>query len=97
MYATFIKLDFVAAKEQQESNMEAICTNPEILQGTPVFKGTRVPIRILFEYLEAGDNLSQFLEEFPSVSKQMAQAVLAQDLAAASRDAQKKAAICGFF
>lgn len=87
MYATFIKLDFVAAKEQQESNMEAICTNPEILQGTPVFKGTRVPIRILFEYLEAGDNLSQFLEEFPSVSKQMAQAVLAQALAAASRDA----------
>ncbi len=67
--------------------MEAISTHPDILQGTPVFKGTRVPIRILFEYLEAGDNLSQFLEEFPSVSKQMAQTVLAQALAAASRDA----------
>ncbi len=64
MYATFIKLDLVAAKEQQERDMEAICINPEILQGTPVFKGTRVPIRILFEYIEAGDNLSQFWKNF---------------------------------
>ncbi|MEN9865693.1 MAG: hypothetical protein RL748_1283 [Pseudomonadota bacterium] len=56
--------------------MQAISSNPEILQGTPVFTGTRVPIRILFEHLEAGESLTQFLEEFPSVSKQLAQQVL---------------------
>ena len=67
--------------------MQAISSNPAILSGTPVFSGTRVPIRILFEYLEAGDSLTRFLEEFPSVSKQLAQAVLEQALAAATRDA----------
>ncbi len=41
--------------------------DPEILGGTPVFLGTRVPVRILFEYLEAGDSLEVFLDEFPSV------------------------------
>jgi uncharacterized protein (DUF433 family) len=46
--------------------------DPDILQGTPVFCGTRVPIRILFEHLEAGDNLEVFLEDFPSVSRQQA-------------------------
>lgn len=56
--------------------MQAISSNPEILQGKPVFTGTRVLIRILFEHLEAGDSLTQFLEEFPSVSKQLAQQVL---------------------
>lgn len=67
--------------------MQAISSNPEILSGVPVFTGTRVPIRILFEFLEAGDSLATFLEEFPSVSKQMAQATLEQALAAATRDA----------
>jgi uncharacterized protein (DUF433 family) len=68
--------------------MKAISSNPDILQGTPVFTGTRVPIRILFEFLEAGDSLGQFLDEFPSVSTQLAQAVLKQALAAVSRAAQ---------
>lgn len=67
--------------------MQAIISNPDILQGTPVFAGTRVPIRILFEYLAAGDSLTQFLDEFPSVGKPLAQAVLNQALAAATRDA----------
>ena len=40
--------------------------NPNILGGTPVFSGTRVPVRILMEYLETGDNLDEFLEQYPS-------------------------------
>lgn len=67
---------------------QAISSNPEVLAGTPVFTGTRVPVRILFEFLQAGDSLAHFLEEFPSVSKQLAQAALAQALTAASRDAR---------
>ena len=52
--------------------------DPEILGGTPVFAGTRVPVRILMENLEAGDCLDEFLEDFPSVSRQQAIAVLEQ-------------------
>ena len=58
--------------------MNSITINPEILGGTPVFIGTRVPIRILFEYLESGDSLGDFLDEFPSVSKELAVATLEQ-------------------
>lgn len=50
--------------------------DPEILGGTPVFVGTRVPVRILFEYLEAGDSLEVFLDEFPSVKREQAVAAL---------------------
>ncbi len=50
--------------------------NPEILGGTPVFVGTRVPVKILFDYLEAGDSLDVFLDEFPSVTREQAIAAL---------------------
>jgi uncharacterized protein (DUF433 family) len=50
--------------------------DPEILGGTPVFIGTRVPIRIIFEHLVAGDPLEVFLEDFPSVSRELAIQVL---------------------
>lgn len=50
--------------------------DPEILGGTPVFMGTRVPIRILFEHLEAGDSLEVFLDDFPSVTREQAVQVL---------------------
>lgn len=50
--------------------------DPEILGGTPVFVGTRVPVKILFDYLEAGDSLEVFLDEFPSVSREQAVAAL---------------------
>ena len=53
-----------------------IVSDPEILGGTPVFAGTRVPVRILFEHLEAGDSLEVFLEDFPSVSRELAIQVL---------------------
>ena len=53
-----------------------IVRNPDILGGTPVFARTRVPVRILMEYLEAGDRLDDFLQDFPSVSRDQAVAVL---------------------
>jgi uncharacterized protein (DUF433 family) len=53
-----------------------VTTDPDVLGGTPVFVGTRVPVRILFEHLEAGDTLDLFLEDFPSVSRELAVAVL---------------------
>ena len=48
----------------------------EIMSGTPVFAGTRVPIQNLFDYIEAGEDLSEFLDDFPSVTKEAALAVL---------------------
>ena len=47
-------------------------SDPDILGGTPVFIGTRVPVRTLLEYLEAGDSLGEFLEDFPTVTRQQA-------------------------
>jgi len=46
------------------------------MSGTPVFAGTRVPVKNLFDYMEGGDDLSEFLDDFPSVSKEAAVAVL---------------------
>jgi uncharacterized protein (DUF433 family) len=51
-------------------------TDPDILSGTPVFVGTRVPVRTLLDYLEAGDPLDEFLEDFPSVTRDQAVAAL---------------------
>jgi uncharacterized protein (DUF433 family) len=50
----------------------------EIMGGTPVFVGTRVPFQTLLDYLEAGDPLGEFLEDFPSVSRDQAVAALEQ-------------------
>jgi uncharacterized protein (DUF433 family) len=51
-------------------------SDPEILGGTPVFEGTRVPVRNLIDHLEAGDGLEDFLRSFPSVSREQAVAAL---------------------
>lgn len=50
--------------------------DPDILGGTPVFRGTRVPIQTLFDYLEGGEKLEDFLEGFPTVSREAAIAAL---------------------
>jgi uncharacterized protein (DUF433 family) len=55
-----------------------IMTDPKILGGTPVFKGTRVPVATLFDYLEDDYSLEEFLEFFPTVSRDMATRVLEQ-------------------
>ncbi|MBD2559681.1 MULTISPECIES: DUF433 domain-containing protein [Nostoc] len=51
-------------------------SDPDILGGTPVFFGTRVPIKTLLDYLEAGDSLDEFLDHFPSVRREQAIATL---------------------
>ena len=57
-------------------NVDIITIDPEILHGTPVFKGTRVPIESLFDHLESGIALDEFLDDFPSVSKEQALTIL---------------------
>ena len=73
-----IKLDQIAHRD------------PDILGGTAIFLGTRVPIRSLFDYLEAGDTLDEFLRQFPSVRREQAIALL--DLARESLSADAPAA-----
>jgi uncharacterized protein (DUF433 family) len=53
-------------------------SDPEVMSGTPVFVGTRVPFQTLLDYLESGQPLSEFLEDFPTVSKEQAVAALEQ-------------------
>ena len=53
-----------------------VVSDPEILGGTPYFRGTRVPVDSLIDYLEAGDSLDEFLDNFPSVSREAAIAAL---------------------
>jgi len=54
----------------------AIIKDANILGGEPVFRGTRVPFKILTDYLEGGDTLDQFLEQYPSVSRELAIAAI---------------------
>ena len=58
------------------ANSSVVHSDPDILGGTPVFVGTRVPVRNLLDYLQAGDSLDQFLEDFPSVTREQAVAAL---------------------
>jgi uncharacterized protein (DUF433 family) len=58
---------------------QIVHSNPDILGGTPVFVGTRVPVQSLFDHLEGGDTLDEFLHQFPSVKRE--QAIAALDLA----------------
>jgi uncharacterized protein (DUF433 family) len=51
-------------------------SDPKILGGTPVFKGTRVPVKSLFDHLKAGDSIEVFLDGFPSVKREQVLAVL---------------------
>ena len=50
-------------------SQSVICRDPEVMGGTPVFCGTRVPVQTLIEYLEAGDSIDEFLEGFPTVTR----------------------------
>ena len=68
-------------------NSQRITVDPDIHSGTPVFAGTRVPIRTLFDHLEAGDSLEVFLDDFPSVSRDLAIGVLEEAHAALMPDA----------
>ena len=58
------------------STSDLITVDPDVLGGTPVFKGTRVPVKTLFDYLEDNYSLDEFLECFPSVTQEMGRRVL---------------------
>ncbi|HEX6083144.1 MAG TPA: DUF433 domain-containing protein [Thermoanaerobaculia bacterium] len=55
---------------------DIVHTNPNVLGGTPVFVGTRVPVQALLDYLEGGDTIEEFLDDYPGVSREMAVAFL---------------------
>lgn len=55
---------------------ETITRDPDVMHGIPVFQGTRVPVKTLFDYLENGESLDEFLEGFPTVSREIAIRVL---------------------
>ena len=57
-------------------NNESIEVNPDRMSGVPCFKGTRVPVTSLFDYLKAGDSLGDFLTDFPTVTREQALGVL---------------------
>jgi len=69
---------------------QVINRDPEVLGGTPVFDGTRVPVQALIDYLKAGESVDDFLDGFPSVSREQAEAFLqlALNLALAEGDAR---------
>lgn len=60
------------------ARVDVVHTDPEIVSGTPVFVGTRVPAQSLFDYLEGGETLDEFLGQFPSVTREQAVAALEQ-------------------
>lgn len=78
---------FVGTTWSPTVNKQLISVDPDIHSGTPVFAGTRVPIKTLFDHIEAGDSLEVFLEDFPSVSRELAVAVLEEAHAALLPDA----------
>ncbi len=55
-----------------------VTVDPEIMSGEPCFAGTRVPVRALLDYIEGGDTLDEFLEQYPTVSRKQAVAFLEQ-------------------
>ena len=74
---------------------EVVTIDPEILGGTPVFAGTRVPIESLFDHLESGVTLGEFLDDFPSVTREQAVQVLemAEEIVTSGKLAQIYAVI----
>ena len=64
-----------------------VTVDPQIHSGTPVFAGTRVPVKTLFDHLEAGDSLAVFLDDFPSVTRDVAVALLKEARFALAPDA----------
>jgi uncharacterized protein (DUF433 family) len=55
-----------------------VCSGPDILGGTAVFIGTRVPVQALIDYIEGGHSLKEFLDDFPTVTRELAVAALEQ-------------------
>jgi len=76
--------------EEQEIDSLPITRDPEVVSGAPVFRGTRVPVDALLSNLEAGLSLDEFLENFPTVSREQALQVLGFSRSTLQRLAQSK-------
>jgi len=76
--------------EEQEIDSLSITIDPEVVSGVPVFRGTRVPVDALLSNLEAGLSLDEFLENFPTVSREQALQVLGFSRSTLQRLAQSK-------
>jgi uncharacterized protein (DUF433 family) len=76
--------------EEQELDSLPITIDPEVVSGVPVFRGTRVPVDALLSNLEAGLSLDEFLENFPTVSREQALQVLGFSRSTLQRLAQSK-------
>jgi uncharacterized protein (DUF433 family) len=72
------------------ADASVVHSDPEILGGTPVFVGTRVPVKNLIDYLEAGDRLDDFLQDFPAVTREQAIAALEIARSALVADARSR-------
>ena len=66
-------------RQSHSTQIQSVTIDPEMMSGAPVFTGTRVPIQTLFDYLMDGCSLSEFLDNFPSVSQEAALKVLAYE------------------
>jgi len=62
--------------ELEPQHLDVVERSPDVLDGLPVFRGTRVPARALLDYLAVGDSLDTFLDDFPSVRREQALALL---------------------
>jgi uncharacterized protein (DUF433 family) len=80
--------DIRPTREEFTMTEKLIDRNPDVLGGTPVFSGTRVPVRILMEHLEAGDRLDDFLDDYPTVTREQAVGVLERATAQLVGDAR---------
>jgi len=71
-------------------NGSVVHSDPKIMHGTPVFRGTRVPVQALFDYIEAGDSIERFLQHFPTVTSQQAVAALEEASELMKREAASR-------
>lgn len=67
-----------SARDVMATPTRLVSRSPEVLGGTPVFAGTRVPVQTLLDYLEAGDSIDEFLDGFPTVTREQVIAFLEQ-------------------
>lgn len=74
-------------ENKASAGSSAVHSDPQVMHGTPVFRGTRVPMQTLFDYIEAGDSLERFLDHFPSVRREQAIAALEEAAALVSERA----------
>ncbi len=74
------------------STSQVVCSDPEVHGGDPCFAGTRVPVDLLFGYLESGDTIESFLDNHPTVSRHQVDILLGELRALASRSARRQSA-----